>query len=79
MKLPIPVDLATAFPSVLEHLGLPRILQSPFAEWSLQPGIETTWVNGKHAAHAADIELLVIPLDERVLHSLPDSRCLHRR
>ncbi len=79
MKLPIPVHLAAVLPSLFEQLGLPPIFQSPSAERLLEPGIEPAGMDSQHVAHAADVELLLMPLDERVSHSSPVRRCSHRR
>jgi hypothetical protein len=57
----IAVDLAASFPSLFQQFCLSLIFQSPFAERSLQPCIEPTVVNGERVAHAADVELLVMP------------------
>ena len=59
--------------------NIDHILQSSSAERSLQSTIEAAGVNSKHAAHAADIELVVMPYYERISHSLPGSRCLYHR
>jgi hypothetical protein len=67
-QLSITVDLSTFLPRPLQQRSLSLIFQSPFTEWPLEPRIETAWMNRQHAAHAADIQLQVMPFDERIPH-----------
>ena len=53
---------------IRDKTTLSLIFQSPFTERLFEPRIKAFRVNIQHITHAADIELLKMPFDERVLH-----------
>jgi len=79
MKLAIPVDPAALFPSRLEQIDLPLVLTGTLAQGHPKPGIKPAGMDAEQATHHSHREPLLMLGNERVLHSLPGRRCLHRR
>src|SRR5690606_20275074 len=68
MQLSIAIDPAALFPRLVEEFGLTCILPSPFAQWSLQPGIKAAGLDAQAATHRADSKLLAMLGNKRVSH-----------
>ena len=69
MDLAIAIDLAAVAPRLPDKCRLPMVFLGSPAQRSLQPGIESAWLDREAAAHGADRKDRVMLGHERVLHS----------
>ena len=75
----IAIDLAAVLLCLPDKFSLPYVFLRPLAQRALQPDIESAGLDAKGTAHCSHRKQWTMLCYERVLHSLPGRRCLHRR
>lgn len=68
MKLAIPVDLATLFPSRLKQIDLPLFVKGTLAHGYTKPSVKPAGMDAEQAAHHSQRKPLLMMGNERVLH-----------